>query len=49
MAGKRTERLGMRVRANDKEEWKKAAAKSKVSLSSWIEEKLNKAALDESK
>jgi len=40
---KRTDRLGMRVKPSDKKRWKEQAALEGLSLSSWIEQCLNKA------
>lgn len=41
---KRSERLGMRVKAQDKQLWKEAAAAQGKSLSAWIESTLNESA-----
>lgn len=38
---KRTERLGIRVMPSDKQKWKDAARAESLSLSAWIERKLN--------
>lgn len=37
----RNDRLGMRVRPEDKERWKQAAARQNSSMSMWIETVLN--------
>lgn len=37
----RNDRLGMRVRPEDKERWKEAAARQNSSMSMWIETVLN--------
>lgn len=37
----RSDRLGMRVRAEDKKRWKEAAARQNSSMSMWIETVLN--------
>jgi predicted HicB family RNase H-like nuclease len=42
----RIDRLGIRVRPQDKAIWKAVAAAEGKSLSSWIESKLNEAAKD---
>lgn len=40
---KRSERLGMRVKATDKKIWREAAVAEGKSLSKWIEDTLNAA------
>lgn len=37
----RNDRLGMRVKPEDKQRWKAAAAKHNLSMSMWIEQVLN--------
>lgn len=37
----RNDRLGMRVRPEDKERWKQAATRQNISMSMWIETVLN--------
>lgn len=43
---KRSARLGMRVRPEDKKCWEKIAAEQGLSLSAWIEEQLNSEAFE---
>jgi predicted HicB family RNase H-like nuclease len=43
---KRSDRLGMRVKATDKKNWKRQATSEGKSLSAWIEQTLNGAVKD---